>query len=191
MKNRSLAELEEEGKKALQESKEYAWGKHDEKSKQTVGMIAKKEGVDFDELWNIFKKRTGAQLEFLIPEHAPIEYWYFTKREDRKCNGWRVWTGLCSYYKATRNLGEALVIARRAFEEKPWEFEEVTISFDGRTDFENFLDWLRWYDYYTYGIILINEVIEGNDGIMLWADWFAWSQIKLWRQWESAHRHNL
>lgn len=127
MKARNLEELEREGKKTLQELEDYAQGEHEEKSRQIVSMIAEMENVDFDELWGIFKGRKGFTLRFLMPEHAPIEYRYWEEDEER--NGWMVYTGLYnSYYSTARNLGEALAMTKRTFEEEPWLFERTIVK---------------------------------------------------------------
>jgi len=115
----NLGELEERTRK-----------EGEKRSRQLVEMIAKKEGVGFDELWDIFKLREAGRdfgdvnkIVFSIPEHTPIEYWYNMK--EWVGDGWRVYTAIPRYLVTAHNLGDALVIAKEAYERQPWEFEKV------------------------------------------------------------------
>jgi len=131
MKN--LKELEKEGKKTLKELEEQTRKEQGERSKQLVEMIANKEGVDFNELWAALESRRinrgylgSHQIRFSIAQYAPIEYWLDSKDENK--GDWFVYTAIPRYFVKARNLGEALVIAKRAYEEQPWEFERTVVK---------------------------------------------------------------
>ena len=128
MGNRSLRELEKEGKRTLKELEESAREEAEKTSRQLVEKIAKKEGVVFDELWGMFESRDkyrgylgSHQIRFSISEYAPIEYW-------RDMETWFVYIAIPNCYVKARNLGEALVLAKRAYEKQPWVYDRVIIS---------------------------------------------------------------
>lgn len=128
MKSKSLWELEKEGKRTLGELERLAQGRLEEESRRLIKMIAKKEGVDFEELWAIFDQREkyrgywgSDQLRFSIAEYAPIEYWI-----DKAA--WFVYMAIPNYYVKVNGLGEALALAKQAYEKQPWEYDRVIVS---------------------------------------------------------------
>lgn len=128
--SKSKEEREIKKMRTLKEIGGQTQKEREEKSRQLVEMLAKKEGLDFNELWDMFELREGGRdygdvnkVVFSIPKHAPIEYWYDMKKHVG--DGWRVYTAIPRYLVTAHNLGDALVIAKEAYKRQPWEFERV------------------------------------------------------------------